>query len=152
MRSGQITDVEVIRVPLRSKFRGVSFREALIFKGSERYAEFSPFLEYEDQESSNWLRAAIEFANTGLSKPIRNKIEVNATLPAVTEDEIAGVLLPFGKFEIPNTPKASTVLNTNFVLKTLLSKVDLIWQLWPIRLRQNARTLILSVSHVLANN
>lgn len=99
MRSGQITDVEVIRVPLRSKFRGVSFREALIFKGSERYAEFSPFLEYEDQESSNWLRAAIEFANTGLSKPIRNKIEVNATLPAVTEDEIAGVLLPFGKFE-----------------------------------------------------
>ena len=34
-----------------------------------------------------------------------------------------------------------------FLGKTLSSKVDLIWQLWPIRLRQNARTLILFLSY-----
>ena len=31
-------------------------------------------------------------------------------------------------------------------LGELLSKVNLIWQLWPIRLRQNAHTLILFLS------
>lgn len=98
MRSGQINDVQVIRVPLRSKFRGVTFREALIFKGSERYAEFSPFLDYEDQEASTWLKAAFEFANMPLAKPAREKIEINATLPAVSESDISKVLEPFGSF------------------------------------------------------
>ena len=40
-------------------------------------------------------------------------------------------------------------LKTDFRRKTVSSKVDLIWQLRPIRLRQNARILILFLSSFL---
>ena len=48
-------------------------------------------------------------------------------------------------------PKQSTNKNvkfyeTDFCRKTVSSKVDLIWQLWPIRKVENTRTLILVLS------
>ncbi len=82
-----------------TKFRGLSHREALIFKGTKRWAEFSPFIEYSDQEASNWLSAALSFANQELPKLHRTSIGVNATLPAVTPDQVESVLAKFGEFK-----------------------------------------------------
>ncbi len=82
-----------------TKFRGLSHREALIFKGTKRWAEFSPFIEYSDREASNWLAAALSFANQELPKQHRTSIGVNATLPAVTPDEVESVLKKFGEFK-----------------------------------------------------
>ena len=48
MAADEITDVAVVALPLRTKFRGIVVREALIFRGSQRWSEFSPFVEYED--------------------------------------------------------------------------------------------------------
>lgn len=98
MESNQITQVAVVKLPLRSRFRGIQYREALIFKGSERYSEFSPFLEYDDQESSTWLRAALEFANNPLPAALRQLVPINATLPAVRPDQVVKTLEPFGEF------------------------------------------------------
>lgn len=81
-----------------TKFRGLSHREALIFKGTKRWAEFSPFIEYSDQEASNWLAAALSFANQDLPKLNRTSIGVNATLPAVSPDQVEDVLRKFGEF------------------------------------------------------
>ena len=99
MESIQITQVAVVRLPLRSRFRGIDFREALIFKGSQRYSEFSPFLEYEDDEAATWLRAALEFANSPLPEPKRRLIPINATLPAVRPDQVVETLQAFGQFQ-----------------------------------------------------
>ena len=98
MESNQITQVAVVRLPLRSRFRGIEYREALIFQGSHRYSEFSPFLDYEDQEAATWLRAALEYANNPLPAPLRQLIPINATLPAVRPDQVVQTLEPFGKF------------------------------------------------------
>ena len=65
-----------------TKFRGLTHREVLLFKGKKRWAEFSPFIEYSDEEASNWLAAALSFANQDLPKLHRESIGVNATLPA----------------------------------------------------------------------
>ena len=73
-------------------------REALIFRGSQRWSEFSPFVEYEDDEASQWLAGAISWANDPLPSSFRQSIPVNATLPAVGPDEVADVLSPFGRF------------------------------------------------------
>ena len=81
-----------------TKFRGLSHREALIFKGTKRWAEFSPFIEYSDEEASNWLAAALTFANQDLPKLHRESIGVNATLPAVSPDQVEEVLSKFGDF------------------------------------------------------
>ena len=99
MESIQITQVAVVRLPLRSRFRGIDYREALIFKGSQRYSEFSPFLEYEDDEAATWLRAALEFANSPLPEPKRQLMPINATLPAVRPDQVVETLEAFGQFQ-----------------------------------------------------
>jgi o-succinylbenzoate synthase len=94
----EITDIRVLDLPLTTSFRGLTTRELVIFKGSQRWAEFSPFVEYDDAESSQWLKAALEFANQDLPAIKREWIPVNATLPAVKISEIDDVLARFPGF------------------------------------------------------
>jgi O-succinylbenzoate synthase len=104
----KITQISVVSIPMLTKFRGLSHREALIFKGSKRWAEFSPFIEYSDQEASNWLAAAISFANEDLPPLHRTSVGVNATLPAVTPDQVTAVLSKFGEFSTVKIKVAET--------------------------------------------
>lgn len=98
MNGLEITDIRVLDLPLTTSFRGLTTRELVIFKGSQRWAEFSPFVEYDDAESSQWLKAALEFANQDLPAIKRDWIPVNATLPAVKVSEIDDVLARFPGF------------------------------------------------------
>jgi len=86
----------LVRLPLVTRFRGVTEREAMLLRGPNGWAEFSPFLEYDDAEASAWLAAAID---TGWGEPAavhRTEIPVNATLPTVPLERIAEVLDRFG--------------------------------------------------------
>ncbi|MGN6501590.1 MAG: o-succinylbenzoate synthase, partial [Pseudolysinimonas sp.] len=56
---------------------------------------FSPFLEYDDTESSAWLAAAIEYGWGAQPVRRRDSIPVNATLPAVGPEQVEGVLARF---------------------------------------------------------
>ncbi len=85
----------VVAIPTRTRFRGISLREAVIFEGQNGASEFSPFTEYDDAESSRWLEAAIEFGWGEFPETINDVIAVNATVPAVDADEVAGVLARF---------------------------------------------------------
>ena len=64
-------------------------------KGPEGWTEFSPFLEYDDPESSTWLAAAIEYGWAPQPAPLRDAIPVNATVPAVDAASVAGELARF---------------------------------------------------------
>ena len=88
----------VVSIPLRTKFRGVTEREALIFEGPNGFTEWAPFTEYEDEEAASWLAAAIEFGWGSLPTLHRDQIGINATLAAVTPDQIEKALKPFGVF------------------------------------------------------
>ncbi len=83
---------------MRTKFRGLTTREVLLFEGPNGWAEWSPFTEYEDEEASIWLKAAIEWAFGDIPKTDVKTIKVNATLPAVKD--VRKTLEPFGKFEV----------------------------------------------------
>lgn len=85
----------VVSLPMHTRFRGVDTREALLFEGPEGWAEFSPFIEYDDAEASVWLAAAIDYAWNTQPAPLRNRILVNATVPAVPAAEVAAVLARF---------------------------------------------------------
>lgn len=82
----------VVSLPMNVRFRGVNTREALLIDGPAGWGEFAPFLEYDHTESSTWLRAGIEAAWEGFPAPLRERIEVNATIPAVGADEVPAVL------------------------------------------------------------
>lgn len=90
---------QVVSLPLRQKFRGVTHREMLLFEGNNGFAEWSPFLEYEAEDAAVWLSAAIEWANGKLPNIQREYVEVNATLPAVAPQNVATSLAPYGAFE-----------------------------------------------------
>ena len=93
---------------MRVKFRGLTHREALIFKGTQRWAEFSPFVEYSDKEAARWLQAALSFANDPLPHLYRDSIGINATLPALGLDQIEKALAPFGEFRTVKIKVAET--------------------------------------------
>lgn len=82
----------VVSLPMRVKFRGVTTREALLIEGPAGWGEFAPFLEYDLQESASWLKSGIEAAWEGFPAPLRDRVEVNATIPAVPADQVAEVL------------------------------------------------------------
>jgi O-succinylbenzoate synthase len=70
----------------------------MLFEGPNGWAEWSPFLEYPDEEAAVWLSAAIEFAYGKTPALVRDRIAVNATLPAVAPDQVQAVLARFGSF------------------------------------------------------
>lgn len=81
----------VVALPMAVRFRGVTTREALLINGPRGWGEFSPFLEYDAEEASQWLRAGLEAAFWGLPA-VEGAVEVNGTVPAVGPDEVEGVL------------------------------------------------------------
>ena len=74
---------QVYSIPLRTRFRGITVREGVLLRGEAGWGEFSPFLEYGDDEARPWLAAALEAADTGWPVPLRDRIPVNVTIPAV---------------------------------------------------------------------
>ena len=80
-----ISSMRVIALPMKTEFRGINVREVALLKGNQGWAEFSPFLEYDDHESARWLAAAIEAATTPRRKPFRSNIPVNGTIPATND-------------------------------------------------------------------
>ena len=93
-----LSSARVVSLPLRTRFRGVVDREVMLFEGPNGWAEWSPFVEYPDDEAATWLTAAIELAYGSQPLILRDKIPVNATLPAVAPDQIEKTLSRFGAF------------------------------------------------------
>lgn len=91
-----LATARVVAIPLRTRFRGVDVREAMLLRGPEGWTEFSPFVEYGDAEAATWLAGAIDFGWRPAPSPVRDRIPVNATLPAVTtRAEVEAVLARF---------------------------------------------------------
>ncbi len=64
----------------------------MVFEGPAGWAEFSPFLDYDDRESAPWLAAAIESAEREWPAALRSTIPVNCTVPAVGPEQAATIV------------------------------------------------------------
>ena len=89
----------VVAQPMHTRFRGTTVREAMLLRGPAGWAEFSPFPDYGPAESARWLAAAVEAGWHGWPSPVRDRIPVNATVPAVEVADVGRVLDSFG--EVP---------------------------------------------------
>ncbi len=90
-----VDGLAVVAVPMRVRFRGLVRREAAFVRGPAGWGEFAPFVEYAVPESARWLACALEAAWSGWPDPVRGEVPVNATVPAVGVEEVAGVLARF---------------------------------------------------------
>ena len=88
-------DLTVVAIPMRTNFRGVNVREAALFRGPAGWSEFSPFLEYNADESEPWLVAALEGAYKPWPELMRNSVGINATLPKVEINRVNEILQRF---------------------------------------------------------
>ena len=80
-----LATLRVITIPTRTNFRGVTYREVAVIQGPQGWGEFSPFLEYDDNECAPWLASAIESATVARPERFRNEIAVNGTIPELND-------------------------------------------------------------------
>jgi len=88
-------ELQVVSIPVKNTFRGIKSREIALFEGPAGWSEFSPFLEYDNQQSATWMKAALEAATKPAPTPLRNEVMVNATLPNIKPGEVEKVLSNF---------------------------------------------------------
>ena len=91
-----LATAQVFAVPLVERFRGITVREGILLRGSAGWAEFAPFRDYDDLECVPWLRAAAESATTSWPDRIRDRIEVNTTVPVVSAERAAQLVRTSG--------------------------------------------------------
>lgn len=87
--------VHVVALPMRVRFRGITTREVALIDGPAGWGEFGAFTEYEPPEAAHWLASAVEAA---YQKPLalrRDRIPVNATIPAVPPEQVPELLSRF---------------------------------------------------------
>ena len=78
-----ISELRVWSVPMRTRFRGIDVRDGVLVRGPAGWGEFSPFWDYDVEESRRWWAAALESAVEGWPAPVRPSVPVNVTVPAV---------------------------------------------------------------------
>ncbi|MDR1824300.1 MAG: o-succinylbenzoate synthase [Bifidobacteriaceae bacterium] len=91
-----VSSPAVYQIPLVTRFRGVTVRRGMVWRGPAGWAEFSPFEDYAPAECVPWLRAAEEAANRGFPRAVRQRVPVNAIVPAVPPDRAAQLVADSG--------------------------------------------------------
>ena len=108
-----ISDLRTFRVPMRQRFRGVDHREGVLLRGPAGWGEFSPFPDYGPAYASRWLAAAREAAVEPFPTPVRDRVPVNTTVPAVdpttAHDLVAASGCTTAKVKVAETGQDLTV-------------------------------------------
>ncbi|TQK73105.1 MULTISPECIES: o-succinylbenzoate synthase [unclassified Nocardioides] len=88
--------MRVVSIPMRTRFRGITVREAVLLPGPAGWGEWSPFLEYPPEVAEPWLRCAEEAAAGTWPAPVRDRVPVNVTVPAVGPERAHEIVLAGG--------------------------------------------------------
>jgi O-succinylbenzoate synthase len=83
-------------IPMRTRFRGITVREGALIEGPAGWGEFAPFGEYGPRESARWLASAIEAATRPWPAPVRDRVPVNVTVPAVGPEQAHAIVSASG--------------------------------------------------------
>ncbi|MFI9507107.1 o-succinylbenzoate synthase [Nocardia sp. NPDC052566] len=86
----------VYAIPMRTRFRGITLREGMVFEGPLGWGEFCPFPEYDDREAASWLATAVEQVTVGWPAPVRDRIPINCTVPAVGPEQAHAIVAGSG--------------------------------------------------------
>jgi O-succinylbenzoate synthase len=87
--------LHVVVLPMRVRFRGITVREVALLEGPAGWGEFGAFGEYRPPEAVYWLASAIEAAYEPPPDLRRDRIPINATVPAVGADQVPDVMARF---------------------------------------------------------
>jgi o-succinylbenzoate synthase len=92
----RLAELRAFAIPMTTKFRGITVREGALIEGHSGWGEFSPFPEYGPRESARWLASALESATGSWPPPVRDRVPVNVTVPAVGPERAARIVASAG--------------------------------------------------------
>lgn len=97
-------------IPMRARFRGITVREGMLIQGPLGWGEFCPFADYDDIVSASWLATTIEQCTRGWPEPVRDRVPINCTIPAVgperAHDITAGSGCRTAKVKVADHPES----------------------------------------------
>jgi len=79
-------EAPVFAIPLADELDGLRVYQGMLIEGPQGWGEFSAPLECDDARAGRWLTASIEAGTVGWPDPVRGRIPVAVTVPAVDPD------------------------------------------------------------------
>ena len=73
----------IVSVPLTDEVDGIRVYEGMLVEGPQGWGEFSAPRDCDDRRAARWLTAAIEVGTVGWPDPVRGRVPVAVTVPAV---------------------------------------------------------------------
>jgi o-succinylbenzoate synthase len=119
--------LHVVALPMRVRFRGITVRELALIDGPSGWGEFGAFIEYGPAEAAHWLASAIEAAYETPPAGKRDRIPINATVPAVAPEQVPELL---SRFPGARTAKVK-VAEPGQTLRDDVARVDAVRALVP---------------------
>jgi o-succinylbenzoate synthase len=95
-RDAMLSGLRAFAIPMPVRFRGITLREGALIEGPAGWGEFSPFAEYGPRECARWLASALESAAEGWPAPVRDRVPVNVTVPAVGAEQAMQIVAASG--------------------------------------------------------
>src|SRR5437016_1480584 len=95
----ELADLQAVRayaLPMRTPFRRITCRYGVLLHGPTGWGEFCPFEEYSDTESVPWLATALEACAGQWPQPVRERIPVNCTVPAIGSERAHEIVAASG--------------------------------------------------------
>lgn len=86
-------DAPVFAIPLTD---GPGLCEGMLIEGPQGWGEFSPPADPDAVAAARWLTAAIEVGTVGWPDPVRGRVPVAVTVPAVTPERARDIVLASG--------------------------------------------------------
>ena len=123
--AGLLKTARAFAIPMRTRFRGITLREGALIEGPAGWGEFSPFAEYGPRECARWLACALEAAVTGWPEPVRDRVPVNVTVPAVGPEQARAIVAGSGcrtakvKVAEPGQPESADLARVEAVRDAL---------------------------------
>ncbi len=87
-----LPSLRAFAIPMPTRFRGTTLREGALLRGPAGWGEFSPFPDYGPRECARWLACTLEAAADGWPAPVRDRIPVNVTVPAVGAEQAHAIV------------------------------------------------------------
>jgi O-succinylbenzoate synthase len=86
----------VFTIPVRAEFRGFAACEGMLIEGPQGWGAFCPPRDSDDLAAARWLTSAVEGGTVGWPDPVRGRVAVAVTVPAVGPQDAAVIVTGSG--------------------------------------------------------
>ncbi len=79
-------EAPVFEIPLIDEIGGRRVHQGMLIEGPQGWGEFSAPPDVDDERAGRWLTASVEAGTVGWPDPVRGRVPVAVTVPAVDPD------------------------------------------------------------------